>query len=46
METDVRDGNGTTRVINWCGGLLQDSHRDVRARGFLPKEGHGVYVSR
>ncbi|KAI3747800.1 hypothetical protein L6452_10459 [Arctium lappa] len=46
VGTDVRDGNGTTRVINWCGCFLQDSHPAVRALGFLPDEGHGVYVTR
>lgn len=46
MGTDVRDGNGTTRVINWCGCILQDPHPAVRALGFLPEEGHGVYVAR
>ncbi|KAL4577571.1 hypothetical protein LXL04_013680 [Taraxacum kok-saghyz] len=44
VGTDVRDGNGTTRVINWCGCFLQDPHPAVRALGFLPDEGHGVYV--
>ncbi|KAI8534552.1 hypothetical protein RHMOL_Rhmol10G0098800 [Rhododendron molle] len=46
VGTDVRDGNGTTRVINWCGCIVQYPHPAVRALGFLPKEGHGVYVSR
>ncbi|XP_024974617.1 protease Do-like 7 isoform X2 [Cynara cardunculus var. scolymus] len=46
VGTDVRDGNGTTRVINWCGCFLQDSHPAVRTLGFLPDEGHGVYVTR
>ncbi|KAG5528100.1 hypothetical protein RHGRI_028888 [Rhododendron griersonianum] len=46
VGTDVRDGNGTTRVINWCGCIVQDPHPAVRALGFLPKEGHGVYISR
>lgn len=46
VGTDVRDGNGTTRVINWCGCIVQDPHPAVRALGFLPKEGHGVYVAR
>lgn len=46
MGTDVRDGNGTTRVINWCGCIVQDPHPAVRALGFLPEEGHGVYVAR
>ncbi|KAL6993969.1 Protease Do-like 7 [Sarracenia purpurea var. burkii] len=46
VETDVRDGNGTTRVINWCGCIVQDPHPAVRALGFLPEEGHGVYVAR
>ncbi|KAI3726424.1 hypothetical protein L1987_66221 [Smallanthus sonchifolius] len=46
VGTDVRDGNGTTRVINWCGCFVQDPHPAVRALGFLPQEGHGVYVTR
>ncbi|XP_071737135.1 protease Do-like 7 [Rutidosis leptorrhynchoides] len=46
VGTDIRDGNGTTRVISWCGCYVQDPHPEVRALGFLPKEGHGVYVSR
>ncbi|MBA0560612.1 hypothetical protein Golob_017498, partial [Gossypium lobatum] len=46
VGTDVRDGNGTTRVINWCGCIVQDPHPAVRALGFLPEEGHGVYVTR
>ncbi|KAL0395887.1 UNVERIFIED_CONTAM: Protease Do-like 7 [Sesamum calycinum] len=46
VGTDVRDGNGTTRVINWCGCIVQDPHSAVRALGFLPEEGHGVYVAR
>ncbi|OWM64395.1 hypothetical protein CDL15_Pgr020362 [Punica granatum] len=46
VGTDVRDGNGTTRVVNWCGCIVQDPHPAVRALGFLPEEGHGVYVAR
>ncbi|KAF8390023.1 hypothetical protein HHK36_024544 [Tetracentron sinense] len=46
VGTDVRDGNGTTRMLNWCGCIIQDPHPTVRALGFLPKEGHGVYVAR
>ncbi|TXG69965.1 hypothetical protein EZV62_004900 [Acer yangbiense] len=46
VGTDVRGGNGTTRVINWCGCIVQDPHAAVRALGFLPEEGHGVYVAR
>ncbi|XP_022771939.1 protease Do-like 7 [Durio zibethinus] len=46
VGTDVSDGNGTTRVINWCGCIVQDPHPAVRALGFLPEEGHGVYVAR
>ncbi|EEF29416.1 protease Do-like 7 [Ricinus communis] len=46
VGTDVREGNGTTRVINWCGCIVQDPHPAVRALGFLPEEGHGVYVAR
>ncbi|KAG5247313.1 DegP protease family protein [Salix suchowensis] len=46
VGTDVRDGNGTTRAINWCGCLVQDSHPAVRSLGFLPEEGYGVYVTK
>lgn len=46
VGTDVRDGNGTARVVNWCGCIVQDPHSAVRALGFLPEEGHGVYVAR
>ncbi|KAL9226509.1 hypothetical protein vseg_002315 [Gypsophila vaccaria] len=46
VGTDVRDGIGTVRVINWCGCIVQDPHPAVRALGFLPEEGHGVYVAR
>lgn len=46
VGTDVRAGNGTARVINWCGSIVQDPHPAVRALGFLPEEGHGVYVAR
>ncbi|KAK9683122.1 hypothetical protein RND81_10G118300 [Saponaria officinalis] len=46
VGTDVRDGIGTVRVVNWCGCIVQDPHPAVRALGFLPEEGHGVYVAR
>ncbi|VFQ70276.1 unnamed protein product [Cuscuta campestris] len=46
VGTDVRDGIGTTHAINWCGSIVQDPHPAVRALGFLPKKGHGVYVTR
>ncbi|KAL2522388.1 Protease Do-like 7 [Forsythia ovata] len=46
VGTDVRDGIGTTRVINWCGCIVQGPHPAVRALGYLPEEGHGVYVAR
>ncbi|KAJ4788602.1 Pro-apoptotic serine protease NMA111 [Rhynchospora pubera] len=46
VGTDIRDGNGTTRMVNWCGCIIQDPHPAVRALGFLPEEGHGVYVAR
>uniref|UniRef100_A0A8I6YUL1 PDZ domain-containing protein n=1 Tax=Hordeum vulgare subsp. vulgare TaxID=112509 RepID=A0A8I6YUL1_HORVV len=38
VGTDVRDGNGSTRMVNWCGSIIQDPHSAVRALGFLPKE--------
>ncbi|KAJ7568194.1 hypothetical protein O6H91_01G022600 [Diphasiastrum complanatum] len=44
--TDLRDGRGTTRMVNWAGCVVQDPHPAVRALGFLPEEGHGVYVGR
>lgn len=46
VGTDVRDGFGTTHMANWCGSVVQDPHPAVRALGFLPEEGHGVYVAR
>ncbi|XP_052308501.1 protease Do-like 7 isoform X2 [Populus trichocarpa] len=46
VGTDVRDGNGTTRAISWCGCLVQDSHPAVRTLGFLPDEGYGVFVTK
>ena len=46
MGADVRDGNGTTRTVNWCGCLVQEPHSAVRALGFLPNEGHGVFGTR
>ncbi|ERN04348.1 protease Do-like 7 isoform X1 [Amborella trichopoda] len=46
VGTDIRDGNGTNRMVNWCGCIVQDPHSAVRALGFLPEEGHGVYVAR
>ncbi|KAG6506958.1 protease Do-like 7 isoform X2 [Zingiber officinale] len=46
VRTDIRDGSGTTRMVNWCGCVIQDPHSAVRALGFLPEEGHGVYVAR
>ncbi|CAH9067007.1 unnamed protein product [Cuscuta europaea] len=45
VGTDMRDGNGTTHAINWCGCTVQYPHSSVRALGFLPDEGHGVYVT-
>ncbi|KAI3868603.1 hypothetical protein MKX03_013113 [Papaver bracteatum] len=46
VGTDVRDGNGTTRIVSWCGCIVQEPHPAVRALGFLPEEGGCVYVSR
>ncbi|KAG0499102.1 hypothetical protein HPP92_003793 [Vanilla planifolia] len=34
------------RMVNWCGSVIQDPHSAVRALGFLPEEGHGVYLAR
>ncbi|GMJ07841.1 DegP protease 7, degradation of periplasmic proteins 7 [Hibiscus trionum] len=44
VGTDLRDGNGTTRVINWCGCVVQHSYPAVRSIGFHPR-GAGVYVT-
>ncbi|VFQ70275.1 unnamed protein product [Cuscuta campestris] len=46
VGTDIRDGNGTTHAMLWCGCFVQYPHPAVRSLGFLPHEGHGVYVSR
>ncbi|KAK8995544.1 hypothetical protein V6N11_075816 [Hibiscus sabdariffa] len=46
VGTDLRDGNGTTRVINWCGCVVQHSYPAVRSLGFHPSGGAGVYVTR
>ncbi|KAI3917811.1 hypothetical protein MKW92_008437 [Papaver armeniacum] len=46
VGTDVRDGNGTMRMVNWCGCVVQEPHPAVRALGLLPEEGQCVYVSR
>ncbi|EFJ36348.1 hypothetical protein SELMODRAFT_165477 [Selaginella moellendorffii] len=46
IGTDVRDGFGTMQMVNWAGCVVQDPHPAVRALGFLPEEGHGVYVAR
>ncbi|KAI3968469.1 hypothetical protein MKX01_007779 [Papaver californicum] len=45
VGTDVRDGKGTLRMVNWCGCIVQEPHPAVRALGFLPEEGQCVYVS-
>ncbi|CAN0896676.1 Protease Do-like 7 [Linum grandiflorum] len=48
VGTDIRDGNGTRRVINWSGCILQETHSAVRALGFLPEQstpGPGVYIT-
>ncbi|XP_026444897.1 protease Do-like 7 isoform X2 [Papaver somniferum] len=45
VGTDVRDGNGTMRIVNWCGCIVQEPHSAVRALGLLPEEGQCVYVS-
>lgn len=46
VGTDVRDGFGTIRTVNWSGSVIQEPHPAVRALGYLPKEGHGVYIVR
>ncbi|KAF9592332.1 hypothetical protein IFM89_014258 [Coptis chinensis] len=40
VGTDVRDGNGTARMVNWCGCIVQDPHPAVRKHlVFLRKKG-------
>ncbi|KAK8517715.1 hypothetical protein V6N12_016556 [Hibiscus sabdariffa] len=46
VGTDLRDGNGTTRAINWCGCVVQHSYPAVRSLGSYPSCGAGVYVTR
>ncbi|KAK8517718.1 hypothetical protein V6N12_016559 [Hibiscus sabdariffa] len=46
VGTDLRDGNGTTRVINWCGCVVQHPYPAVRSLGYHPSCGAGVYVTR
>eukprot|EP00891_Asterochloris_glomerata_P007785 jgi/Astpho2/7785/Aster-06077 len=50
VQVGLEAGQGTTRLVHWCGAQLQASttapHRAVRAAGFLPEAGHGVFVSR
>ncbi|KAI3917810.1 hypothetical protein MKW92_008436 [Papaver armeniacum] len=43
VGTDVRDGNGTTRLVNWCGCIVQEPHPAVRALGYWGLE-HGEFV--
>lgn len=38
VNTDVRDGFGTTRIVNWAGCVIQDPHPAVRALRFLPRK--------
>ncbi|KAI3892686.1 hypothetical protein MKW92_051722 [Papaver armeniacum] len=45
VGTDERDGDGTRRMVSWCGCIVQEPHPAVRALGFLPEEGRCVYVS-
>ncbi|KAI3863698.1 hypothetical protein MKW98_031290 [Papaver atlanticum] len=45
VGTDVRDGNGTMRMVNWGGCIVQEPHPAVRALGLFPEEGQCVYVS-
>lgn len=41
------NGVGTSRLIHWCGLLLQEAHEAVEARGFIPTiTGSPPYVSR
>jgi hypothetical protein len=46
VRLGFEDGLGTDRLVHWCGAQLQAPHRGVRELGFLPSEGHGVYISR
>ena len=43
---DVRNGFGTTHMVNWCGSLLQEPHSIVHLLGFFPEQGHGVYMEK
>ncbi|OAE19268.1 hypothetical protein AXG93_3507s1400 [Marchantia polymorpha subsp. ruderalis] len=38
VNTDVRDGFGTTRIVNWAGCVIQNPHPAVRALRFLPRK--------
>ncbi|KAL4369135.1 hypothetical protein GQ457_05G005800 [Hibiscus cannabinus] len=46
VGTDLRDGNGTTRAISWCGCVVQHPYPAVRSLGFYPSCSAGVYVTR
>ncbi|KAF0691766.1 Aste57867_17037 [Aphanomyces stellatus] len=46
VETCALSGTGTSRVIIWCGLVIQEPHYAVVNLGYLPEEGGGVYCSR
>ncbi|CAK4192398.1 unnamed protein product [Aphanomyces euteiches] len=46
VETCELSGIGTSRVIVWCGLVIQEPHYSVVNLGYLPEEGGGVYCSR
>jgi len=43
VPTTILSGEGTTKVLNWAGALLQNTHRAVAQLGFVY---NGVYCSR
>ncbi|RHY33997.1 hypothetical protein DYB32_001213 [Aphanomyces invadans] len=46
VETLELSGTGTSRVIVWCGLVIQEPHYAVVSLGYMPEEGGGVYCSR
>ncbi|OQR95789.1 pro-apoptotic serine protease [Thraustotheca clavata] len=46
VSTMELSGWGTSRVITWCGLVIQEPHYAVVNLGYLPEEGGGVYCSR
>ncbi|EQC31736.1 hypothetical protein, variant [Saprolegnia diclina VS20] len=46
VQTMELSGWGTSRVITWCGLVIQEPHYAVVNLGYVPEEGGGVYCSR